>query len=270
MHNDAVESGPGQDDLYSVYCDLYGTVRDWLADGAALHLDDLMASITAMERLDDLLDMELIERHGPLVAAEPTVRSVIDRARDTLQKRLTRRHLNEATLRRLGGDLRGAMTDMQKAVGGLESRASDIDDLKHRIAVRKQIHAVTDLQKRIRRFADTLSMLHDLRWESTFSTTRVEITPKQDVVYRPIQSAILQLAIPEAASVESRVENESIVAVIEGTMQLSVAGHPGVPDTELSKVVVDKMEGLTILGREGEIHITKNGTTPDVQVRNVG
>lgn len=269
MLNDA-DGSPEQDDLYSVYCDLYATARDWLADAAALHLDDLLASVTAIERLDDILDMELIERYGPLVSGEPTVRSVVDRTRAILRKRFARQRLDEPALRRIGTDLRGAMTDMEKAVGGLETRISDIDDLKRRIAMRKQIRAVTDIQKSVRGFADTLSTLYDLRWESTFSTTRIQLTPKRDAVCRPVQSAILQLAIPEAASLEAVIDGESIVVTVEGTMRLSVAGHPGVPDAELSKVVVDKMEGLAILGREGEIHVTKNGTKPDVQVRKAG
>lgn len=270
MHDGAVDSDLEQDDLYTLYCDLYTTARDWTADAAALQLDDLLVSVTAIEHLDDLLDMDLIERYGPLVSDEPTVRSVIDRARDTLRERFSRRHLDEPALRHLGTDLRAAMTDMQKAIGGLESRIEDIDDLKHRIAMRKQIHAVTDLQKRVRRFAGTLSTLYDLTWESTFSAIRVQLTPKRDAVCQPVESAILDLSIPAAAALEARIDGESIVVAIDGPVHLSVAGHPGIPDLALSQIVIDKVDGVSLRGRDAEIRLTKKGTTTDVQVCTAG
>lgn len=256
-----------EDDLYMICCDLSDTVRTWLADGTGLHLDDLLMSITAIERLDDILDMDLIEQYGPLVSSEPTVRSVFDTAGDILHEHLSRRHLDEAGLRRLRDELRSTMNELQKAIGGLESRTADIDDLQQRIAMRKQIHAVSDLQKRVRALANTLSALHELRWESSFSGVRIQITPKPGTVCRPLQSAILQVEIPGPAGLEAVVEGQSVAVSVEGTMRLSVSGRPDIPDVDVAKAVVDQTGGVTVAGDNVEIQLAKKGTKTKVQVR---
>lgn len=266
----SIDDQPGDDDLYSACCDLYSVAREWLAAGAALHLDDLLATITGIEHLDEVADMHMIERYGPLVSGEPTIRSVVDETRSLLREHFSRHTLDEPALRQLREDLRRAMRDMQKAVGGLESRIADVSDLQQRIALRKQIHTVTDLQKCIRGFANMLTTVHQLRWESSFITTRIRVTPKRDMTCRPVQSPILEVEIPGVTEVEAGIEGESIVITVEGEMLLSVAGRPGIPDIDVSHAVIDKMEGVTITGRDREITLVKKGTKTDVQVQHTG
>ncbi|MFO8132681.1 MAG: hypothetical protein R6U10_01920 [Thermoplasmatota archaeon] len=270
MYNGDIPNPDKNEDLYAIYRDLYATARDWLEAGATLHLDDLLASITVIERLDEIVDMDMIAQHGPLVSREPTVRSVIDETGSILHETFSRRHLPAAMLRQLRDDLRQKMETMQKVIGGLESRIAGIDDLKQRIAMRKQMHAVTGLQKRIRGFANMLSTLHELRWETSFSRTRVEITPKQDAVFQPLQSTILQLDIPEPAAVEAVIQGTSLAITVEGSMHLSVAGRPGIPDVDVAHVVIDKTRGMSIAGQGREITFVKNGSKTDVQVKNAG
>jgi hypothetical protein len=266
MYSDA-STGDENDDLYMVCCDLYEVAGEWLAAGAGLRLDDLLASVMALERLDQEVDMDMVERYGPLVSGEPTVRSVVDRVRAILRKHFSRRHLPEPALRALRDDLRAEMDDLQKAIGGLEARTADIDGIKRRIAMRNQIHHVSGLQKRIRGFANMLSSLHMLEWESSFSATRIHVTPKRGMVCRPVQSAIVQVEISAAAAVEVVIEGQRVVASIDGAVTLSVAGRPAIPSIEVSHVAIDRAKGVTVTGQGREIMLRKKGSKTDVQVK---
>jgi len=268
MYNGGPSDPEENEDLYTVYCDLYDTARNWLAAGTGLHLDDLLASVTVIERLGEMVDMDMIAQYGPLVAGEPTVRSVVDETRGVCREYLSRCHLHEPGLRQFRDSLRATMNDMQKAIGGLESRVAGIDDLKQRIAMRKQVHAVTELQKRIRMFTNMLSALHELRWKSTFSATRLRVTPKKDAVCRPLQSTILQLEIPGPVDIEAVIQETSIAVTVKGPMRLAVAGHPGIPDVDVAHIVIDKTKGMTVAGHGREITLVKNGSKTDVQVKN--
>jgi len=266
--NEAPDDG-GVEDLYTAYCDLYNVAGEWLTAGAALDLDDLLASVTVLERLDTSLDMNKIEQYGPLVSGEPTVRSVIDEARDLLKEYFSRHHLPESTLRQLRDELRSLTGDLQKAIGGLESRTADIRDLQERIAMRKQIHAVSGLQKRIRSFTNMLSSLHELRCENTFSTTRVQITPKSSTICQPLQSSILQLDIPQAVSIEAVIEGKHLTVTMEGPIRFTMAGRPDITDVNVSRVVIDRTHGVTITGSDREITLTKKGSRTSIQVENI-
>jgi hypothetical protein len=268
QHNETPDDADIED-LYTAYCDLYTVAGEWLTAGAALNLDDLLASVTVLERLDTIIDMDKIERYGPLVTGEPTVRSVIDNVRDLLRDYFSQQHLSEPKLRQLRDGLRSLTSDLQKAIGGLESRTADIVDLKERIAMRKQIHAISGLQKRIRSFANMLSSLHELRWTTTFSVTRVQVTPKSGTICQPLQSTILQLEIPQAVSIEAVIEGKRLTITIDGSIRLSAAGRPDITDVEVSRIVIDKTQGVILTGSDREIALIKKGSRTNIQVEKI-
>ena len=266
MHNKDASDDGDIEEFYSVYCDLFNIAREWLTAGAALELDDILASVTVLERLDTVIDMDIIQGYVPLVTGEPTVQSVVDEARALLHEYFTQHHLPEPVLRQLRDRLRSLVNDLQKAAGALESHISDIADIQECIAMRKQLHAVSGIQKRIRSFANMMSSLRELRWESTFSTTRVQVTPKPGVKCQLLQSAVIQLEIPQAVGIEAVIADKYLTIIFEGLVRLSVAGRQDITDFDVSSVVIDKIQGTTIMGLDRKIMLTRNGSHTDVQV----
>jgi len=146
-----------EEDLFSIYCELYETAREWLMSGANIHLDEIAECIDNIENFGKIVDEDEIKKH-PLIAPhyKKTIKT-ISAIRESYHHHFSNEKIEEATLKKMMDDIRELVSNMQRNIGKIQSITERLKDINERIELREFIRKLTDLKKLIKHFNDSFS-----------------------------------------------------------------------------------------------------------------
>ncbi|HDS59643.1 MAG TPA: hypothetical protein ENN54_05050 [Thermoplasmatales archaeon] len=256
-----------EDDLFSLYCDLYQTAREWMASGTALDLDEVVDAVCFLTHFEDLVDLEALQRAVPLVPPKRGAAAILTRMRDSLRRRCTPRHLDSSALRDLKDDLREQEAELQRFLGKLQGAVEDVSGIKERLAMRNKVQSLVQMAKRVKDFASTLSDVGELEWESNYSTLRLCITPKKGRAYRPFGSKFFECRMERETAIEVSVQPDHLRLIIDGDFQFTFLGVRTVPTLQARAITIHRMEGVRMEGAEATLTVWQERGVSQVSVQ---
>lgn len=255
-----------EDDLFSLYCDLYQTAREWLASSAALELDEVIDTICILDRFEDMLDLEALQKAAPPISRKQRAEAILSRIRDALHQHFSSPHLDDGAIRALQEELREREAELHRLLGKLQGAVEHIPGIQERLAAREKIQSLVQMTKRVKDFANTLSDIGDLEWESNYSTLRLQIAPKEGRAYHPFSSKFFTCRIEQDTSIAAAVHRDHLLLTIDGAFIFIFLGIRSVPALQARTITIHRWEGLRVEGPQTTLTVRREHDAPRVRV----
>ncbi len=243
-----------EDDLFSIYCDLHETAREWLLSGAGIRLDEVVDCIDVVENFqveeeEKVMGYPLIRPHYEKI--EETVSEMSRCYRSYMSKE----KIGGVELKKMVDDIRELIGSMQRSMGKIQQATEEVEDIKERMALRETIKTMAHLKKLVKHFNDSFSRIKEIEWNSGYSRTHIHIKPKVNSTYRPIKSKLMDIEIRGETEVDITVGESSITAEMDGSLFLNFFAFGKIPNMHVDRLVIDGKEGVEIVGNNIKVKI---------------
>ena len=238
-----------EENLFSIYCDLLGTAREWMLSGAGIHLDEIADCIDVIERAGEIADERTVNAYPVIRRNYGKVKDAISEIRNCYMTYTSNERMDGKAIKEMMDDVRDLEGKMQRGIGKMQHAAEEISDINERMAFRNTIRGLTEMRKVIKNFNDSFSRIKEIEWNAGYSKTRVRIIPKSGSAYRPIKSKMMDVEIRGDTEMEISVSDTAITAEVgSGGLFLNLFAFGKIPDMNAEHITIDKNEGMEIAG----------------------
>jgi len=244
-----------EENLFSIYCDLLGTAREWMLSGAGIHLDDIMDCIDVIEYAGDIADEERIRAYPIIRQNYEKVKDAVSGVGECYRSYMSKERMDWNSIKEMMDDVRELTGIMQRGIGKMQHTAEEIGDIRERMEFRNIIKGLTDVRKVIKHFNDSFSLLKEIEWNAGYSKTHIHIIPKSGSAYHPLKSKLMDIEIRGDTEIDISVSDTSITAEVSGGLFIGFFAFGKIPDMYAERITIDRNNGVEIVGGGRRVNV---------------
>ena len=135
-----------------------------------------------------------------------------------------------------------------------------------RLALRVKIQKIVAIKKRLRKWANMLSSLDTISWESGYSNTTIRVTPKNGAIFSPFASTLFEAQVEHPTTFSIAILKQKMTISIDGVFKCSFFGISRIPSINVHTIVIDSHEGLRLEGDAAIVIFSQKEGMPIVTI----
>lgn len=248
-----------EENLFSIFCDILETSDEFLQSGIGINLDDIIESISKIEHFEEMVGEKKIKDNATIFPHYKKVRESVSEIREIYYSYFSKEKIGGALLKEMMDEVRVLIGKMERGIGKIQYVTEGIEDVRERMELREFIKKMVYFKKLIRRFNDALSRIDTIEWNAGYSKTHLHIVPKIESAYRPIMSNMVEVEVQDETEIEITVGEKSVVVETNGALFLNFFAFSKIPDMYVKKIIIDKRDGVEIIGDGKKVNIFREG-----------
>lgn len=237
-----------EENLFSIYCDLHRTAREWMLSGTGIHLDDIVDCIDVVDAAGEIADEDKIKAYPLVESHYRKIKDTVSDIRDCYQSYMSKEKIGGNDIKKMMDDVRELLGIMQRGIGRIQHMNGEIEDVGGRMELRDVTKRLNDARKVVKHFNDSFSQIKEIEWNAGYSKTHVRIVPKSRSAYHPFNSKLVDVEIRGDTEIDITVSGDSIEVEAKGGFFISFFAFGKIPDMYVENITIDRNRGVEIAG----------------------
>jgi len=246
-----------EENLFSNYCDILETAGEFLHASLDINIHNIIDGIDKIEHFEDIIEEDKIRDNRMIFPLYKKVREEISEIREKYCHYFSNEKIGGVLLKEMMDKIRIMLGNIQRGIGKIQYVTEGIEDVKERMELREFIKNMVYFRKLIRHFNDSFSRVESIEWNAGYSRTHIHIVPKIDSIYRPIMSNMVEVEIQDETDIDITVGERNVVVETDGSLFLNFFAFSKIPDIHIEKMIIDKIDGVEIVGDGKKVTILK-------------